>query len=302
MKHSFLFIVWVIFFYSCDYVDNPVPTTNVNIVDTATCPAPVFPILTTHTKKILIEDFTGQTCPNCPNAARKLYKLDTANPGKVIGLGIHVGDFAKPNPVYYPASPGSFTSDFRTSVGDVYNDFFKPYGIGLPQGMFNRKDYDATNLTHLKFYSNWESYFSGIKNETPDVDLQIINDYDPATKKICCAVKTTFINNLSGNYKLTVLITQDSIVGWQDDLGTKKPDYVHRHVLRDAITPSGAWGETLVNGSATAGTSNVKRFAYVIPAQYNSIPCEVKHCHIVAFIYNTATYEVIQSEEAKVME
>jgi len=296
---AFLFVV--IFFSSCDYIKNPHPAANANISDTATCPIPSFPILTNHVKKIMIEDFTGHTRGNCPKAAKELQDIDSIYPGKIIGLGLHVGGYAAPTPGYNGSASTAFTADYRTTVGETFDAAFGASDFGLPQGMFNRKDYDAVNKTQLKFYPSWKSYIAGIIAEPSEIDLQIISDYTSSTRKICTAVRDSFLTSMSGTYKLVVLLAQDSIIDWQDYIGVNKPDYVHRHVLRDAITPSGAWGELVATGTIVAGTKNIKRFAYTIPASYKGVICDVNKCHLIAFIYNTTTFEIIQSEEIKVI-
>lgn len=293
---------------SCDYVGNPYPTKNANLGDTSTCPAPTFPTVTSHVKKILIEDFTGHTCPNCPRAARLVHDIDSTYPGKIVGIAIHVGGLAAPSAGHGGTTTSNFLADYRTKAGNDYETVFTPYAIGLPQGMFNRRDFDATNLTHLKFYLNWNSYLSGIINDPSVVDLQLNINYDATNRKVCCAVRDSFLTSVTGTYKLVALITQDNIIGWQDDIDHGMvSNYVFNDVLRDAITPTGAWGEPLVTGSASAGLKHINKFAYNVPSGYSSpaagstpIPCDVNKCHIVAFIYNTATYEIIQSEVVKI--
>lgn len=301
MKKSFILLfVSVLFLTSCDFVNNPYPETNANLGDTSTCPAPSFPLVTTHIKKILIEDFTGHTCGNCPWAAEELHEIDTTYPGKIIGLAIHVGStFAAPAPGYAGSPATAFLADYRTPVGDQYNSVFDPEAIGLPQGMFNRKEFDATSQTHLKFFPNWQSYAASIVAEPSVVDLQIAVDFNTTTRKICCAVKDSFLTAMNDTLKLVVLLTQDSIIDWQDYKGTVMSNYVHRHVLRDAITPSGAWGEDLASGTITTGTTHIKKFAYTVPLSYKSVSCDVNQCHLIAFIYKVGTYEIIQAEEIK---
>ena len=286
---------------SCDYVQNPHPAVNANVSDTTTCPSPSFPTLTTHIKKILIEDFTGHTCGNCPKAAKELHDIDSIYPGKIIGLGLHVGGYAAPMPGYNGSSPTAFTADYRTTVATTYDVTFGASDFGLPQGMFNRKDYDAVNKTQLKFYPSWKAYVAGIVAEPSVLDLQVIPTFTSSTRKVCVSVCDSFLIAMSGTYNLVVLLTQDSIIDWQDYIGVNKPNYVHMHVLRDAITPTGAWGELIASGTINAGTKRIKRFAYTIPVNYKGVPCDVSKCHLVAFIYNTATYEIIQSEEVKVV-
>lgn len=294
-------IALIFILVACDNIDNPYPASNVNVSDTTSCPSPVFPVVTSHIKKILIEDFTGQTCGNCPKAAKELHELDSIYPGKIIGLGIHVGGYAAPTPGYNGSPSTAFTADYRTAIGTLYDDAFRASDFGLPAGMFNRKDYDAVNLSHIKFYTNWKTYAASIVAEPAVVDLQVISNYNSSTRKMCVAVKDSFLTTMTGTYNLTVLLTQDSIVSWQYYIDVNKPDYVHRHVLRDAITPLGAWGEQIASGTINAGTKTTKRFAYTIPADYKATICNVNKCHVVAFIYNTATFEIIQAEEVKVV-
>ena len=51
-------------------------------------------------KKVLVEDFTGHLCPNCPDAARELEAIHDIYPGQIISMAIHVSkSFARPYPL-----------------------------------------------------------------------------------------------------------------------------------------------------------------------------------------------------------
>lgn len=301
-KNLFLVFISTIIFTSCDFVGNPYPETNANIADTASCPTLTFPAVTASGyKKILLEDYTGHTCGNCPRAADTLQALEADYPGKIIPLALHVdaSGFAAPAPGHLGTTASDFLDDYRTLTGEAYDNVFGACAFGLPAGMFNRKDYPISD--HIKFYLGWRSYLSGILSETATVDLQIAADYDPSTRKICFATKDSFLTGFSDTLKLVVLLTQDSIVGWQDVYGVPSSTYVFNHMLKDAITPAGTWGESLVSGAITAGTTHIKKFAYTIPANYNSIACDDEHVHLIAFIYRTSTYEILQAEEIKLI-
>lgn len=58
---------------------------------------------------VLLEDFTGQQCPNCPNAAVETNKLQESYPNSVIAVAIHGG----------PLSPNTPVS-LKSHVGDLY--------------------------------------------------------------------------------------------------------------------------------------------------------------------------------------
>ena len=289
-------------FASCDYVSNPYPEKNANISDTATCLTVSFPVVTSHIKKLLIEDYTGHTCPNCPRAARALDTFQTQHPGRVIILSVHAGnDFAAPSPGFEGTTPNDFTEDFRTTVSNTYDAFFKCSTSGLPILLENRKEYTSVDLTHLKRYFNLTTDAIPYLAESSSVDLQINLNYDATSRKVCCAIRDSFLTAVNGNFKMAVLLIQDSLVADQKDIDHGLvPNYVFNNMLRDAITPTGGWGETLVTGGAVSGLTQIRHFAYTLPDSFNNITCVPKNCKIVAFIYNTATWEIIQAEEASI--
>lgn len=288
---------------SCDYISNPFPPSNTNLGDTSSCPTPTFPTITTHIKKTLVEDYTGHTCTNCPKAAQQLYEADTTYKEKVIGLAIHVGSFAEPAPSSStPSSAPSwaYLNDYRTSAGNEYDNVFKMAAGGLPKLMVNRSPYNGTTFTHRKEWYQLQTAVAAVVNNAPQAEIQIINEFNTSTKKLCSHIKTEFLNAQTGTYKLVVLMVQDSIIDWQFDTGVNDSDYVHKHVLRDAITTS-AWGDEIAT-NPSAGATSVKKYAYNIPNDYNGTATNMHHMYVVAYIYNTTTYEVIQAEEEKVMD
>ena len=107
---------------SCEVVDGPY------IIDSESYINP--------DKKVLIEDFTGHLCPNCPDAARELEAIHDIYGDQIIAIAIHVSkSFARP----YPASQApNFQYDFRTNWGTNWDAFYGISNAGLPRGMINR--------------------------------------------------------------------------------------------------------------------------------------------------------------------
>ncbi len=282
----------VVLFASCDYVSNPFPVKNGNVsYDTASCPT-TFPADTSHIKKILMEDFTGHNCPNCPRAARSIHICDSTYPGHINEIALHVSGLAAPSI--------GFPDDYRTTIGTTYDNFFGVSAFGLPGTMINARDYNGTTFSHIKLYP-FQSYVAGIVNDPAAVQMQIAVTYNSSTQKVYLSVRDSFLTATSGTYRLVVLVTQDSIIGPQDDAPpypTTEPNYIFDHMLRDAVT--GLWGDPLIGTSASAGLTQVRHYAYTLPATYGGITVVPNHCHIVAYIYNYTTYEIIQSEDVKV--
>jgi thiol-disulfide isomerase/thioredoxin len=279
----------LLLFSSCDKVKNPYLKTVNNGNDTTI----------TKVRKVLVEDYTGHFCGNCPSAAITLQQLRTQYGSKLVTMGVHVGFYAEPNPLHSLPScapPGSFTTDFRTTAGNNYNTQFGNDGIGLPNGMVNRVTVSGSNVIPN---SNWGTVVAGIINTPPDAYMQITTTY--SSGMLNTTVKSQFLNPLSGTYNLVVLLTQDSIVDWQEDY-TITPNscvqnYVHRHVLRGAINGAGSgWGDSLTtNPIAGTGFLTKTYSSYTLNPAWN-----IAQCYVVAFIYNTSTYEVVQAEERKI--
>jgi hypothetical protein len=280
-------------FQSCDYVSNPYETITDEggITDTGT-----------HERVVLVEDYTGHKCTACPQAAIAAENLKTTFGEKVVVVAVHAGFFASPTtPAGAPS--GSYLVDFRTSAGTAYDGtaYFGISNVGNPNGMINRQDYDGSSTAHVKSYSSWSSEVADLLAIPPVADLTITNTYNSSTRSLTINLASQFISDtlLSGSYSLIVMITQDSILDWQLDGTTHVPDYVHQHVLRANV--NGTWGESLITGTITPNATITKNYVYSLPTAFIGNACDETQCHVVAFIYNTANYEVIQAAEAKVI-
>ncbi|MCG3167732.1 MAG: hypothetical protein POELPBGB_03527 [Bacteroidia bacterium] len=272
-------------FSACDIIEPPY--TEGNGVDTVLCPPQDFETVTNHTRKILVEDYTGHTCGNCPRAAETAASLINTYGEQVVVMAVHVGFFAQPknNP------DSSYAADYRTEFGNELNTFFGNDAAGLPNGMVNRKPMGGSSP--ILSYNSWTSAVNAEVALAPVADIYIKPQYNQAGNTACADVKVEFLSALSGEYKLSVFLTEDSVINWQKDYDATPsdiPDYVHRHMLRTSF--NGTWGEIIGTAPIAAGSSDIKRYSITLNSGWNS-----EHLHIVAFVYNTATYEVIQAEE-----
>ena len=50
-----------------------------------------------ETKKVILEEYTGIHCPNCPDGHLKAQQLHDANPGEAFIICIHTGSYATPS-------------------------------------------------------------------------------------------------------------------------------------------------------------------------------------------------------------
>lgn len=241
-------------------------------------------------QNVLIEDYTGHTCVNCPGAAITAHDIKQNCEDRVIIIAVHAGYFSEPKP------SGDYTYDFRTEAGNEWNNFFGI--VANPNGLVNRINEEGNYVLGPGLWA--EEAFKLLDQNSP-VNIEIHNHFDlEDPNMLITEITTDFIDNLDGNYKLIVCITEDHIIKPQKNndagIGTTPDilDYEHMHVLRTAV--NGIWGQDFINGSVTAGESITKTYEQSF-AGTDWVP---ENCNIVAFIYNVADKSVLQVQEEKI--
>lgn len=272
--------------HSCDKIDPPYVKDGGG-TDTVACPVPDFPLNNNPVRKVLLEEFTGHQCPNCPKGQQKVKELMTKYGEQLNVVSIHAGVFSEVD------SANGYTTDFRTAEGTIINDDFDAGNLGYPSGMINRVEKSAGNRILSRF--EWEGAMDSMMNVNPFVDLQIITDYDDAERKLCTHVQTEYLHDITKNLNLVIYILEDSIVAKQTNndptIGTTPAidDYVHMHVLRGTV--SGAYGKVLNNEPVTTGTKIIKSYKTILPGEWDE-----HHISVLAYVYYQDGLVILQSE------
>jgi len=265
------FVIFGLLIQACDKIDMPYKQTGNNQGGT-------------ETKKVLLEDYTGHTCPNCPTASRLAISLQELYAGKLIVMSVHAGFFAE------PMSVEPFKDDFRSAAGNVWNTQF---GIsGYPKGMINRMEKGGSTILD---HGTWASTVSEMIDEPAVATIKITTTYDISTRRLDIGLTSKLLSDTTGMYKVQVCIIEDSIVGGQKDGSKIIKDYMHRHVLREAInTPSGS---DLVSGGGPdqINTDYTHDFSLNLNSAYDD-----NHITVVAWIFKADDNSIIQVEEKKI--
>jgi len=249
-------------------------------------------------KKVLIEDFTGHKCPNCPDAARELDAIHDIYGDQIIGMALHVTkSFARPNPI-----GNSFDYDFRTNWGDDWDAFYGISDAGLPRGMINRIGYQ--DESHKLGKDEWATT---VANELKkEIDFKIYISSDETSIFITSEVQ----NNINADYNLVVCLTESNIINWQKDGGNNIENYEHNHVLRTVLIDQELSNST--NYVAGQQIEKIINYDLTTLAQFNidystntaemgngnAGGWDANNMSVVAYIYNTTTKEIAQVEEA----
>lgn len=241
-----------------------------------------------NVRKVLVEDYTGHTCGNCPFAADVLKDLECEWGDRVVPLAVHVGFFAEPqnNP------DGSFATDFRTPAGNQWNSEFGNSAQGLPNGLINRLEVGGSRP---QSYTVWAAQVANLLTAPAQATLSMTNTYSAGSRTVSTSIDVAAISDMnSGPYNIIVCLTEDSVVDWQKDYDPnltdeKVPDYVHMSVLRDNF--NGTWGDQVGSGNLSAGAVENVNVSVTIDPEWDE-----NNCNVVAFIYRTDNKEVIQAD------
>ena len=270
----------VLLFSSCDKVKTPYALAkHGNIKDTVTeWQDTVIPV-----KRVLLEDYTGHKCPNCPAAASVAHSQEALYNGRLIGLAVHAGYYAIPG-------TGEFAADFRTKDGEQWNTDFQI--IAYPSGMIDRKAFNGHQVVGSE---EWVTDIASIINQPPDLNMMIYsNTYDSTSRTVTSVIYSQFRQSLPGSYTITVCVVEDGIISAQDSLTTIIHNYLFNDVLRGSV--NGTYGEVLTN-SVDPALTYLGRFSIQISSSWVA-----KNCWILAFVSkNDVSKEILQVVKKKVI-
>lgn len=219
---------------SCDYVEIPEPTEYPPYAyrDDLYGPAPEPPVIDIMNQRVLLEDFTGHDCGNCPAAHLVAAEILDAHPEEIALVAIHAGSLAEPF--------GEFVNDWRTPEGEYY--LLTQIGSDLlPTGRVNRIE-GASNSDN---FSTWNNSVNAQLAETPVADLALSAELAPENNHLNLHIRTLYAQNITGPVKLVIMIAQGPIIAPQLNYDADPefiPDYQHKHMLRG--TGTGATGLT----------------------------------------------------------
>lgn len=263
---------------SCDKIDPPY--FKPGIVDTAKIKSG------DTVKNVLLEDYTGHGCVNCPGAAELAHVLrDSVYGQRLIIVAVHAGFFASPQ-FFGPL----FNYDFNTDAGTAWDNFYAISTThGNPNGLVDRSD-DQGGIVLSP--AKWDDAVRDRVQNEFQAKITIENNFNSSSNTLNSKIQTEFQTDLQGSYLLLACIVQDNIIAPQKDEnvdGGIDTTYVHMNALRGSM--NGQWGENLTN-NPSGGAVYEKSYSQIFGDDW--VP---ENCRVVAFVYDEATKAVIQVDE-----
>ncbi|XZF16700.1 Omp28-related outer membrane protein [Chitinophagaceae bacterium MMS25-I14] len=277
---------------SCKEVLTPVPHNNGNTgvsIDTTYTTTPE----DTTVRKVLVEEFTGVTCPNCPQGHTLIKGYETSYPGRIVAIGYYTFGLSQTEPV-----AGLSQQDFRNNISTDLGNYFGGIPL-LPSGTIDRIPPNGGSLLDDRNF--WSAMVSTRLNAPTPLNVHVTSAYDPSSRTDTITVTVAVTKAITKKLALSVSIIENNIIDAQEDVdhsGNALIDtmYQHNHVIRDMLTPvSGTPIFTSYDGSSKA-PGLVYRHVYVYTVNNAWKP---ENCKVIAFVNNNETNdkEVAQAEE-----
>jgi len=242
---------------------------------------------------VLVEEFSGALCPNCPQGTAELESLKELYGDQLVILTIHAGDFA------FQFSDSKY--DFTTPGGNELIDLLgNP--LGYPSGVVNRKREGAQD-GYQQFASRWSSSIANSVSDSAIIGIEQEIRYNSDTRKLEVDVTVLPLEDINTSLRLTVALKEDEIIDPQADraaAGGVVTEYVHKDVLRALLTPSEG---DLLSGPITAFAGFTKTYQFDLPTEDGWWKAE--NCQVVSFVSREADAEgvgeILQATEEAIL-
>lgn len=227
------------------------------------------PLAQAQQRHVLVEDYTGQMCINCPQAAKQLQTIAKTLPGSVFVVSMHA------------PMTGQTLPDLATETADVYAKAVN-LPTSAPHISVNRQEIKGQRF--LTNRAEWESAIFNAVN-TPAayrIDLKATLQ----EKQLSLTTDVKQIDAEKRDLNLLVWIVED-VRARQILDGKMNNDYFHHNVFRAAL--NGNWGENLV--AEKDGKFATKVLMQDLPANV----ANAENAKVVALIRDNKTSEILEA-------
>lgn len=242
-------------------------------------------------KVVLIEELTGVRCPNCPNGAVVIKNLEEKYEGKVISIAMHAGDLSE------PYKEGKY--DLRCEDGTNLENKFLPY-YGKPAAVIDRlKSEDEPGLP-LTGARSWPSQVEKALKVKSVVNIYTSVEYNPENRELKVSLSIIPKEDLEGEFKVNVAITESHIIDFQLDGSEINEEYEFENVLKDMLTP---YDGEVIGTDLSADETIEKSYTFTFPQSDGTWIAE--NMKVVTYVTGGAEssfYPVLNATQNKVVE
>lgn len=248
-------------------------------------PTPIVP-----NKHVLLLEYTGQRCVNCPEAAEQVAYLQRGASGAhVVAVAVHGGHLAE-NGERSVLGLSNVDSEWLTQQAGV---------TGWPMG--------SVDGAALSLPPSWSARVAQQLTQPAEAKILLTSRYDATTRQLTTDVAASASLE---DCVFSLFLVEDGIPSLQYlSNGRRTLDYVHRHVLRQILTPRQGVAVAHHPNSQTSWQHTVTLpTAYgllatspSLQAKYPQLLVQPERLHLVGFVQHRPTGRVLEVQTAKVL-
>lgn len=251
----------------------------------------------TDPHNVLVEEYTGATCTNCPAAHEILKEVQSAHPGRVNVIGLYIYGPIQSKP------PHDAIYDFRDSTAtDISNEIYAGVNA-LPSGGIDR--FPVSGSIKLD-KSVWLTTIEDRINVQDSLNLKLACEFDSVTRTAAITATVTFTKAVGYPENLSIIVVEDSLVDIQEYPSTDpvypgmNPNYVFLNVLRGMVSVA-PYGDPILPTIPVKepGRVQVRNYSYKLPEKI----VNPNHCRVIAFVNSTNTGDkrILQSTQVRMV-
>lgn len=306
----FTLITTIFFFTQCDKVEDPYAHIDEEVtIDEDSLTATFNDTFYSDdsrelTRRIMLEDFTGMKCNNCPRATDVGKDLMDQFGDKIVFVALHnSGAFSKPD--------NDFPLNLETETGENLRVRYQI--ASFPMGMINRTDYENSGTERIGD-QNWDNVANQMLNDANyieaqfDVSWSVI--YNSQSRILRVLPRVECLSSFTADITMHAYILEDGIIGPQIDsrastaeYGPKRiiPDYEFKDVVRAGF-PNLETGRLLFSAPSQGDVFEIQNpdqdeLRFTISEEWND-----EKLSVVLYFTNNESGEVVFSDKLQLFE
>lgn len=273
-------VVATTIFYSCEEVVPPLFAESI-FIDTTYVD---LNLPSVQPRKVLLEDFSGVQCVNCPQANALAAQIAADNPSNVAVVTLHN---------YFVGGYSYSDEDLRPAEAFEIDALLGPT-TAWPIGAVNRKLFSGEGAVLLED-DDWEAYVDEEILSPPSVNLTLettLSDGD--IDKVTAVLTMHFLEEVTEPLAISVMLLENEIEDPQLTGSGVDTFYIHEHVLRTMPTP--AIGSPISETTET-GRVIIRGYEIELEDHWNR-----DHLEVVVFVHRNSSTDksVLQAVKEEV--
>lgn len=240
-------------------------------------------------KVVLIEEFSGVRCPNCPAGTTEIKRLGNLFDTNLVAVAYYTKFLGQ------PLEESKY--NFLTEEAEELESLIGPY-LGKPAATINRIQFPSEDFRLISGTGSWQGYVEQELQEDSQIRLIGTVEYNDENRNANINIRLTPARDLDGSFQITVLITESEIIDAQlfpnDSIAE---EYEHNHVFRTFLTD--VRGNNI---SQNLQESRTLSFDYNVELSEEWV---AENCHIVAFVEDvedSSNRRILQAMELELIE